>query len=581
MLLPQSTRTFGRSIAQNGRYDERMMQRILLAALISVLGAAPAAAKEYHASRFDVRVELLRGGSLRVTETIVFAFTEGTFREVFRTIPTSRTDGVDFVSASMDGREMRQGDGAGSVRVRRDNGLRIEWRFAPVSPSAHTFELTYIARGVVQQTADADLLEWRALPREHDYRIESSTVEIAAPEAPAAPPSIEARRVVGAREVTTSGGSVVARATEIRGNGSFIVTAAYPPHSVLDGAPAWQSKQQEQRERLPLWLTAAGLVMAFGLVVLFGMWQNYDAPPREPLAQWDSVIPPDHAAPAIAGALIANGQPHLEHAMAAMFSLAERGVIAIREDPRGAFGTRHFMIELVRGTSTLPPHEQAALEIVFDGARQTGAVVPLSKARGLFTRPRHWRRFKNAVMQELADEHMLDATRQASRRRYQVIAVALGVLTALAVMGCAVLADDYGPGPFFIPLALAIAVIATVIVIASQTPLSNEGVRRADRWRAFKKHIKDPQSIEPRWGAAGSAETRILPLAIALGLASAWSKYLKKRNAQTPAWFHAASGLDSGHAFAAFVASGGAGAHGHAHGGGAGGVAGGGASGAH
>jgi len=80
MLLPQSTRTFGRSIAQNGRYDERMMQRILLAALISVVAVAPATAKEYHASRFDVRVELLRGGSLRVTETIVFAFTEGTFR---------------------------------------------------------------------------------------------------------------------------------------------------------------------------------------------------------------------------------------------------------------------------------------------------------------------------------------------------------------------------------------------------------------------------------------------------------------------------------------------------------------------
>ena len=65
------------------------------------------------------------------------------------------------------------------------------------------------------------------------------------------------------------------------------------------------------------------------------------------------------------------------------------------------------------------------------------------------------------------------------------------------------------------------------------------------------------------------------------GLAAAWSKYMKKRNAQTPEWFHAASGLDAGHAFAAFVASGGAGTHGHGHTHAGGGVAGGGASGAH
>jgi hypothetical protein len=556
-----------------------MLQRLLLTVLVSLAAVAPAAAKDYYASRFDVRVEVLRGGSLRVTETIVFVFTDGTFREVFRTVPTRRTDGVEFESASMDGQLLPRGDTTGSVSVERRDGLRVEWHFAPVGPSSHTFELTYVARGVVQQTANADMLQWRALPREHDYRIASSTIEVVAPEPPVARPALEFSRVDGDTQVNVSNGSVKVWATSIRKNGSLVISAAYASHSVLDAAPAWQRNQQRQRERLPIWLSVAGGILAIGLVLLFAMHQNDDAPPREAAVQWDSMIPPDPASPAIAGALIANGQPQLEHAMAALFSLAERGVIRIREEARGAFGGRQFTIERVRGAAGLPPHEETALDVIFDSAA-VGATVSLAKARSLFTRPRNWKRFKQAVLQELAAEQMLDAGRQASRRRYRLTAVVSFVLAGLGVIPGAILADDYGPAPFLIPLALGLVALASLIMMATRTPLSNGGVRRAERWRAFAKHIKDPQGIEPRWGAAGTAETRILPLAIALGLAAAWSKYLKKRNASTPSWFHAASGLDSGHAFAAFVASGGAGTHGHGHSAGAG-AAGGGASGAH
>jgi hypothetical protein len=176
---------------------------------------------------------------------------------------------------------------------------------------------------------------------------------------------------------------------------------------------------------------------------------------------------------------------------------------------------------------------------------------------------------------------MIDATRRASRTRYLKIGGVVLGLAGLAVIPCALVASERGPGPFFIPLALAIVGVISLIVAASLTPLSNDGVRRAEQWRAFGKHLANPQAIEPRWGASGTGESRILPFAVALGLAAAWSKFMKKRHVQTPGWFHAASDIDSGHAFAALVASGGAGTHGHGGGiPGGGGVAGGGASGA-
>src|SRR5688572_7339145 len=107
-----------------------MVVRILVAALLVLTATVSAAAKEYHAARFDSRIEVQQGGSLRVTETIEFVFTDGTFREVFRAIPTRRTDGIEFVSAAMDGTVLPEGDGPGQVEVRRDNSFRVTWHFA-------------------------------------------------------------------------------------------------------------------------------------------------------------------------------------------------------------------------------------------------------------------------------------------------------------------------------------------------------------------------------------------------------------------------------------------------------------------
>src|SRR5918993_325413 len=155
-----------------------MIVRTLLAALLVLTATASAVAKEYHAARFDSRIEVQQGGSLRVTETIVFVFTDGTFREVFRTIPTRRTDGIEFVRASMDGTVLPEGTAPGQVELKRKNGFRVTWHFAPVKESTHTFELTYITRGVVTQEDHEERLAWMALPREHQYHVQTSRVEL-------------------------------------------------------------------------------------------------------------------------------------------------------------------------------------------------------------------------------------------------------------------------------------------------------------------------------------------------------------------------------------------------------------------
>ena len=111
----------------------------LCACLFGVAFAQPAAAKSYSADRFDSVVRVLADGSLDVTETVVFRFIDGTFKEVFREVPGRRTDEVEIVRAEMDGQTMPFGDELGTVSVRQNNGrTRVLWRFRPIEQVTRT-----------------------------------------------------------------------------------------------------------------------------------------------------------------------------------------------------------------------------------------------------------------------------------------------------------------------------------------------------------------------------------------------------------------------------------------------------------
>jgi hypothetical protein len=546
--------------------------------LLLCLAAVPAAAKEYRASRFDARVDVQKGGALRVTETVAFTFVDGTFREVFRTIPTRRTDGIEFVSASMDGVVLPLGTAAGQVDVRRRNGLRVTWHFPPTSGSTHTFELSYIARGVVRHEDDHELLAWMALPREHSYAIDESRVDVIVPVEPAREAAVNAHRVDGGLTVERGALTTTVRANSIRRNGRFTVTIPFARGAVLDGPPAWQAHQVAQLETMPEWLAGGGAVFALSLMLLFAMRQSGDHPLRERHVEWTSLIPPEPLPPAVAGALASNGQPQLQHAMAAIFALADRGIVTIREEPKRTLGQRHFLIQRTRAGDHLSPHEEAVLDVIFAKASGAEASVTIAKARSYLTR--HWSRVSKAILAELAVGGLTDEGRIAHRRRYMLTGTILMMMALVASAAGILLVREFGGWPFLVPVGFVLGGLAAFIFMSAQTPLSNDGVRRADHWHAYKRHLKDPQGIETRWGSSGPAEARILPYAVALGLASAWARFMKKGRARAPSWFHAASQPDAGPAFSVFIATSGAGAHGGGGSGAGGGAAGGGASGA-
>ena len=545
--------------------------RLSLVVLLIAVSAGTLHAKSYTAERFDSTIQVLPGGAIEVTETLVLRFIDGTFTEVFRELPTRRTDGVEVLGAGMDEREMPIGKGVDRVEVRGGSQVKTIWRFAPTSGTTHTFTLRYRVRGVVQQRDGNDVLEWRALPREHAYTIESSSIEISAPAAVLRRPSISERRVDDFT-VDTADRLVRIHAQDIGRNGWIELHASYPGGAIITEPPLWQQRQIAAQEIAPRWVMGAIALAIAGFLVLVAIRQRYDAPRREPSSA-AALEAPDQLPPAMAGALASNGSVTAQHAMADLFSLADRGYLTVTESA-SRLGQRVFTLKRTAKSGHLAPHERTLLDVVFDDKRGALDTVELSKARNHLAK--RFRAFRDAIEQELSAAGLIDADRRRIHTLYGRVSLTMIFVSLALLFGTMVLVDRFGPWPLLVPLGMFVAAISGFVFQGATTPLSNEGVRRRDRWLAYQKHLSEV--ARSRAHLRVDSPAHVLPVAVALGLASAWSKFIKSHPTATPAWFQAVSAAGDHKAFPAFIAAGAAHGHGGVAGGGA---AGGGASGAH
>jgi Predicted membrane protein (DUF2207) len=555
--------------AGHGRWQAALLLPVcLLAPSPAAAAAAAAGPGDYAATRFDVNATVLRGGSLAVTETIAFDFQSGTFQKVWREIPTSRTDGIEIVEARMDGETFPRGTGPGHIVISGGNRVRVEWQFAPAGPSTHLFELRYVARGVAYREDDRDVVRWRLLPAEHRYRIAESRGTIVAPVSAAAPPALESRRVDRASSAV-SASAIQVLAGGVSANGWIVAEVHYPKGSIVTTLPDWQQRRVAAAAMAPRWGTAAVVIWVIGVVILVAVRQSYPSPALQtgPTATTE---PPDALPAALVAALAAKGRRSGFQSVATLLDLADRGVLVVRELPR-KLGTRNYELAQVPGKHDLADHEAEALTIAFAGA---GDDVTMSKARARLARGAG--RFARAVNRDLAQRGLQDPDRKAVRDRLTVIAIVMLVAAGVGCIGVAPLIPRLEGWPFLLPLALAASGIVGVVMAAATTSLSDAGLLQSARWRGFRRHLKEIAGRRDDPGAA-AIRPRWIVYGIALGLASQWSRYLKKHPDVAPSWFIASAHDNAGGSFAAFVGSGAASTSGAGAGGGA---AGGGGSGA-
>lgn len=575
------------------RYACLLGLMLVIASLLPASGVSAApATKSYSADRFDVLVEVQPGGELLVTETLVFRFAGGPFTYTFRNIPTDKTDGVEIVSATLDGVTLSQGAQPGQVEIQGSNPVKVTWRFAPTSDSTHTFGLIYRVRGVIRQEPGADLLRWQALPEEHDYAIARSTVQVTYPVAArVAKPQV----TYGAAQVEADNGKVTFTAQNLGADEFFVFELRFAAGSLSATSPQWQAAQAQVQTRQANWGrwalpsgAVALLVFGLGLGLVLAYQKRFQMPATEAL--FTPNRPPSDRLPALAGVLAQRGslQYGWDYALGAFFHLAQRGIVSIEESAESHWYRRQtFILKLYTIPADLRSHERAMLDVFFGTKKGlTREVAAHTLQNTVYQRVK---RFTDTLKDETEAMRLFDPAQRRGRNvliGWGVALMLFGPLFAVAAL-LILIRSAIGPWPLLIAGSLFLLGIAALIAGASISPLADSWATEVAGWLAFRKFLKAvARGRETLPYAAGFTE--YLPYAAAFGLADTWANFLKRNEGvEVPAWFH---GLTATHAnsqmgfvamIAAVNASGASsGASASAAAGAAAGAAGGGASGA-
>jgi len=558
----------------------------LVATLLAAAVLPAAAAKPYRAERFDVRIEVEPGGAIVVTETIRFAFGPEAFTYVFRELPTRRTDGLTVIEASIDGVRMERGKGPGQYELKRDdNRRRIIWHFPATANAARTFTLTYRAAGVVWQDAASDVLAWTLLPTRREYAIDCASGEVVYPEG--ATLTADAVLDPPASRVSRDGRAIRFERCPVERDATWVVSLRFAPRSVAAVAPQWQQRSIRNREHMPLFLGLGGLVLLAGVAgfLMFALRQRH--PRAEPPGAVSS--PPDDLRPALAASLTSTGaSAGWAPVLGAVMDLARRGALSIESvEKPGLFSSKEVRISRGRTPADAALHERVLLDLLFTGKHGPRAIVTFAELARTFGSSRRWKRLREAIASELRSHRLLDGDRERTRGRVIGAGLIVLIVSIAGFAGSVALFDRVGEPVLSLPIALLIVGVAGMITGASLSPLSEEGHRRAERWRAFKRTL----GSAPERSAGGAPGLKHveewLPYAVAFGTALEWIKRLQKQGVTAgPSWLAAvtqdgARGPASIGATVAILSAGSsAGAHAGGHPGGASGAAGGGASGA-
>ena len=553
---------------------------LLFAALLFVVPSTLAQEKSYSAERFDVDVVVQSDGSLLVTETVDFSFVGEPFTFVFRELPTEKTDGVEILSASVDGRTYPQGTNAGQVEIEPGSNIRVTWHMEPTANTTRTFVLEYRMLGVVRQTDTADVLRYQPLPDEFEYTIDSSTIRVTYPSVAdlQQPPSITA----GSAQMAQSGNTVTFTRQNIGPDETLVFGMIFAKGSLISEPPAWQTRQAEQNALAPVWIGLSLVILAVGSLGAYWMWRTY-----EPDKVKDTAVlyePPNDLPPAIAGVLNGNGvKPTWSNALATLFDLADRGILSIEEvEDKKWYEGRDFAIVQQKQPGSLRPHEQGLLDLLFDTKRGRETAVKMSKLSNMVN-GKQWKKFTDPLEAEIKAAGYIDQARK-TRRQWIVVSSFIFLLLCVAAFIAlpAFLINLYGGWPALIAFSFLILFIIWISVGSSLTILTDEAKAMADEWQSFYNYMKD---VTRKKAAVGGTNmfNRFLPYAASYGLLHQWAKFFQKEGwTELPPYFHAVSrtGNDQMAAFVAMAGTSSSSGGSAAGAGAAGGAAGGGASGA-
>jgi len=321
--------------------------------------------------------------------------------------------------------------------------------------------------------------------------------------------------------VTTGGGSEV-RFSVGRPLGAFeglTVVVGWPP-----GAVAAPGRLQKLR-----WFFQDNWPLAIPLGVLLlmtGIWWHFGRDPARQTVpvQYD---PPDGLSPAEAGAL-ADDHVDLRDITATIVDLARRGFLTIEELKGGEY---LFTRKRSPQAGELKPHEELLLKSLFEF--EDIDTVSLSLLENKFYR--HLPGLRTSVYGELARKRCWWS------RPDHVKGIWWGVSGAVFFVGMLGVASSPDPGILFAAFVLSALILFAFSWFMPRK--TGHGARLAEKVAGLQEFLRrtDEDRIKRESDPAALFE-RMLPYAMALGVANQWARAFEGIYQVAPTWFTSYSG---------------------------------------
>ena len=511
--------------------------------LLLAVSSASGQTKSYRAERIDLTVSVQRDGSLQIEETITFAFSGGPFRQVYRDIPVTRTDGITVTQVLLDGEPLPEGRRSGHHTVRDRKPVRVIWHLETTADATAAFTVRAQADGALERTPEGYLLRWHLLPTQRDYHVDRLTAAVLVP------PGSKLReqlRVEGADARLTAGeGHVVITADDLDPDQFLILEALFDPRAFPAGVPIWQ-------QRIEKWRSARDSSLGLGLLAFLAVSAAFLAAAHRRRARlatsqaeaFPTLTAPDDLPPTAVGLLsapILGLQWH--HVFGGLLALVQRGLLTLSVTPAAnRWSSPTFSLRLNRRADDLRPHQQGILDTLFPGANHEVGGAEIAKLW-----PKGSSRVQKLLRSELMDARLWSEDLERAGRALTIrsgLTAGLGLLVLLA--GLLLIDGAAQPGAVFVGIGLFASAVVGLIASATVSPVTESGLAAAVRWKGFARGLRQAAKGQISAPSQNQLE-QTLPYAVSLGLASVWGAVLKRTGLEnTPAWLELPAGLEAG-----------------------------------
>jgi uncharacterized membrane protein len=354
----------------------RIAPRAFIIALLALLAALPAAARQYSIQDFSEQVTINADGTVEVTEIIEFRFI-GSYQGVYRTIPVeySTPQGLNY-SLLLEPLSVTDDDGHSLKYEQTRQGRYIKFKiYVPnAENNTRTVMIRYRLLDAIWFYEDHDELYWNVTGDQWDVPIESSSAHIELPPGTTGLRAIAYTGVFGSR-AQDARVQIDANTVEIQANRRLGF------HEGLTAVIGWDKGFVHQpgaaarvmlflRSNWPLFLPIATFFLMFWL-----WWTRGRDPERDSVTvQYE---PPDKLTPGECGTLVDN-EAAMRDITATLVDLAVKGYLTIEQkDESHLLGLTHskqyvfHMKQPPAQWSSARPHELQMLAALFDnGARR-------------------------------------------------------------------------------------------------------------------------------------------------------------------------------------------------------------------